>query len=186
MNKGKSGDFRLKNLVFIDIETTGLNPEEHEIIEIGCLVVNGQTFEVKTKYHARINPKHPDRWDTKAKELIGYSRRKWSNTKELSNILNKINKLSSGGILAGWNVSFDWSFLRKAFEHLSMTPQFDYHRIDVMSIAYAALYLKPKVESLSLRKVAVSFGMSLPETHRAMDDIKATYEIFKKIMKNEK
>jgi len=26
-------------LAFIDLETTGLNPDTHEIIEIGCLVV---------------------------------------------------------------------------------------------------------------------------------------------------
>ncbi len=43
----KKTDFRKKPLIFIDLETTGMDLCQHEIIEIACLVVNPETLEIK-------------------------------------------------------------------------------------------------------------------------------------------
>ena len=43
------------NLAFIDIETTGLNLIEHEIIEIGC-VVTAPNLKVIEEFKLKIKP----------------------------------------------------------------------------------------------------------------------------------
>lgn len=183
--KEKKINFRDRKLVFIDIETTGLNPDIHEITEIGCLVVNGRTFEVERKYEEKVKPTRIETASRDALKSYGYTEEGWKGAKPLKEVLQKIAEIATDGLVAGWNVSFDWWFLDKGFRKHKIEPQFDYHRIDVMSIAYSRLYRKRKVTQLGLRKVAPYFGIKLPERHGAMVDIRATYEVFKKLMEDE-
>ena len=46
---------RKHNFAFIDIETTGLNLEKHEIIEIGCAITTPR-LEVIEEFNLKIKP----------------------------------------------------------------------------------------------------------------------------------
>lgn len=185
MGKKQEVNFRSRNLVFVDVETTGRFSIIHEIIEIAAVVVTGGEFRVIDEYTFKVKPLHIERADPKALEINGYSKRTWRSAPLLEEVLPKFNDLAADGMLAGWNISFDWAFLENAFVRLNIEPEFDYHRLDVMSIAFEKLYPTLDVKSLSLRKVASYLGISLPEIHRALDDSRATYEVFKKLMQNE-
>lgn len=175
-------DFRERDLVFVDLETTGLSFLEHEIIQVGCLVVDGVRFEVKSEYEAKVKPEHLERASPKALEINGFSEEGWREALSLKDVLFRVVGIAPGGMITGWNVSFDWAFLEKGFREFGIESRFDYHRIDVMSIAYSRLLGKREVLGLGMRKVASAFGIVLPEEHDAMSDIKATYEIFRKLM----
>ena len=52
-----------KNLAFIDIETTGLSPEKHEIIEIGIVIAkqqDGIVGDVLEEIELKIKPERID------------------------------------------------------------------------------------------------------------------------------
>lgn len=178
-------NFRDRKLAFVDLETTGLNPDIHEITEVASLVVNGKTFEIELEYEEKVRPTNLKTASKEALASYGYSDERWKNAKPLKEVLKRISKIAPGGLITGWNVSFDWWFLDKGFRKHKIEPDFDYHRIDVMSIAYAKLYSKRKVTQLGLRRVAPYFGIKLPDEHGALVDIRATYEVFKKLMEDE-
>ena len=181
----KEINFRDRKLVFIDLETTGLNPDVHEITEVGCLVVNGKTFEIELEYEEKVKPLNLRNATPAALRSYGFSEEKWKKAKSLKEVLIKLARISPGGLITGWNVSFDWWFLEKGFIKHGIEADFDYHRVDVMSIAYAKLYSTRKVTRLGLRKIAPYFRIELSKTHGAMVDIRATYEIFKRLMEDE-
>ncbi len=176
-------DFRQRPLVFIDLETTGVNPLRHEILEVGCLVANGETFKKIEEYNAKVKPIHIETADPEALKINGYSPERWGEAKELKEAIERLAKIAPGGIISGWNISFDWSFLERAFANFRISHGFDYHKLDVQSIAYSKLYGKGEVKKLGLRPVASYFGIKLAEIHGAEEDIQMTYEIFKKLMK---
>lgn len=177
-------DFRERNLVFVDIETTGLNPELHEITEIGALVVEPRGFEVIKEYSAKVKPEKIESADSEALELTGYSEKAWKEAKPLGEALDEFNKLSPGGILIGYNFTFDWSFLERAFLKFKITPNFDYHRIDVMSIAYFKILDDPEAKELRLSRMCERFGIRRGREHSALEDARATYKLFLKLMKD--
>lgn len=180
----KKMDFRDRDLVFVDLETTGLNPEIHEIIEIGCVVVSGRTFEVVQKYERKIIPENFTTADKDALQISGYTKEKWKNAVDIKTSLSEFAEIAPDAMLVGWNITFDWSFLVKAFDKHDIFPQFDYHRIDAMSVAYALLYKDEEVLSLGLRKVAKKYDIAMdPEFHGALEDANATYLILKELMK---
>jgi len=175
-------DFREKNLVFCDVETTGLDPEIHEIIEVACIVADGKTLKEINSFEAKIKPQRIERAEKEALQINGYSPDKWKKAEEPKIAFMQVANISPNGVLAGWNIAFDWSFLMHTFEHYEIIPKLDYQKIDVPSIAYSELFKNENFVSLSLRKVAPLFGIKLGVVHSAMEDTRATYEIFKKVM----
>ena len=174
-------DFRKRNLVFIDLECTGLDPSIHEILEIGCLVVDSNLNVFKT-YEAKVLPEHIETADPAALEINGYTKEKWKDAILLKQSLEEVNLLAKDAMFAGWNISFDWMYLEKEFQRAKVVPLFDYHLIDAMSIAYSKFLHLSEPDGLNLRKLAEYYKIEMGELHGALEDATATFEIFKKLM----
>jgi len=182
MTSKKKIDFRDRKLLFVDLETTGLDLEKHEIIEVGCLVVDGKSLEIIGEYHAKVKPEHIETASKAGLEVSGYSERKWKDARPTKEVLREVVKLAPGAMIAGWKVDFDWWFLITNFKKFRIKHKFDYHLIDLISVAYEHLRSQKKPKILSLRNVARNLGIKVAEQHSAMTDVKAAYKIFKKLM----
>ena len=176
-------DFRRKHLVFIDLETTGLDKDKHEIIEIGCLIVNGGNFEIVEEYFAKVKPNHIETANPEALKINGYSKERWKDAKDLEEVLRKVSKMAEEGMITGWNVTFDWAFIEEGFKKFNIRSTFNYHKVDVQAIAYAFLYRKKRIKNLRMRSIAEFYGIKLGDVHGAEEDIRITYELFRKFMK---
>src|SRR3990172_9098237 len=136
----KAKDFRDKNLVFVDVETTGLSPDIHEIIEVAAIVADGRTFSEVKSYSCKIKPEHIERAEKEALKINGYSPEKWRDALPAKEAFLTVANISPNGVIAGWNVAFDSDFLEHAFARNKIIHKFDYHKIDVPSITYAKLF----------------------------------------------
>ncbi|OGM05513.1 hypothetical protein A2715_04620 [Candidatus Woesebacteria bacterium RIFCSPHIGHO2_01_FULL_39_32] len=180
-------NFRDRDILFVDLETTGLDFEKHEILEVGCLLVNGRLLSIKEKYYAKVRPMHLEIASEEALRISKYSEVEWRDAKPLEKILKDIAKLAPNAMVAGWKVDFDWYFLEKGFKKYNIKHSFDYHLIDCISIAY--YYFRDKKEPAELRLGSVCRTLEIPihekhgegEGHGAMTDILATFEVFKKL-----
>ena len=115
-------------------------------------------------------------------EINGYTKEKWHDSVKLRTAIEKVSAMTKGGMISGWNVAFDWAFIEAAFRKLKIESNFNYHKVDVQAIAYAKLYHNKKITSLKLRSIASYFGYELGNVHGAPEDIRITYEVFKKLM----
>jgi len=171
-------------LTFLDIETTGLRYDQ-EIIEIGGLVVSQPDYKELSEFDFKIKPQHLEKADPVSLKIVGYNDTDWRDGIGLKTALVQLENLAKNTILVGQNFTFDWARLEKAFFENGWTdipPAFSYHRLDVMSMAFAKLYKEPKVKHYSLRDLADYFGITNEHQHNALADSKTTYEVFKKIM----
>ncbi|MBI4057741.1 3'-5' exonuclease, partial [Candidatus Microgenomates bacterium] len=168
-------DFRDRPILFIDLEMSGLDPTEHEILEVGALVVDGKTLEIKKEYEAKVKPEHIETANKTALRLNGYHADKWEKAKPLKEVLLALNKLAPGALVAGFNVTFDWMFLEIAYRRLGIEPEFDYHKLDVLALAWAQILPDKSVKEVKLSEFCRHFGIERTEKHRALSDIKATY-----------
>jgi len=183
---GTKVDLRHRPLVFIDIETTGLDPLQHEIIEIACLVVNPQTLEIRKEYHRKVWPEHLETADPASLGVNKYSPKTWHEAKSLKEVLKELNSLTPGGQFIGYNISFDRSFIENAAREYGMMLNFDYHWIDVMSLVYFKSLSDKKLERLKLTHVCEIWGIPLKEAHTAMGDVKATLAVYRYLREKQK
>ena len=171
------------SFVFLDCEFGGLDPELHDITEIGVIVTDERLAELgerEWKVAARA-----ERITPTSIEISGYDAAVWAKEAvpvrqaltELAALLPKNCKV----VPAGQNVRMDVMFLERAYKNCGIAWPFDYHVIDLATLFYAwSLVAGEKVEALSLRQAATRAGLAQNKVaHRALADARLTLETFR-------
>jgi DNA polymerase III epsilon subunit-like protein len=63
-------------IAIVDVETTGLDPAHHEMVDLGAVYLLHDGRELG-RFFVRIHPPHPDRLDPGAAAVNGYSPARW-------------------------------------------------------------------------------------------------------------
>ena len=98
----------LRSYIAFDIETTGLNPMENEIIEIGALKVReGRVAERFMEFIHPISPISP-----MITGLTGITNKMVADARSRSQVVSDFLDFCGDDILIGHNVIFDYSFVK--------------------------------------------------------------------------
>ena len=178
--------------LFVDVETTGLDPKRCGIWEIGCILeIDGK---VKEKFVWKMNPGKVE-IDQSAIDKSGITREeldKFDSQEEvfkdfvifLSDYCDRFNKTDKIFFI-GYNSKFDESFVREWFIRNKDNYYGSYfysNSIDIMTLcSFVTMKLRNEVTNYKLETMCKLFDVELINAHKAEDDIKATYELFKKI-----
>lgn len=175
-----------QKILYLDTETTGLDPEKNDIIQIaGIVEIDG---EVKEKFNIFCQPYSYENISEEALVVHGKSiteMKEWQNPEralgQFVEILDKyIDKyaVSDKFFVAGQNVSFDVDFLyswakkggNKYIGSYIWRNVIDLKTFTSASVAWGICNFK----SLKLKEVCDRFGIELKNAHNAMADIEAT------------
>jgi DNA polymerase III epsilon subunit family exonuclease len=177
----KVSGMQTHNLAFVDIETTGLDVIEHEIIQIGCVIV-APALEVVEKFELKIKPENIENADKVSLKISHYDEDQWQGALSLKDAMKIFSEKVKDCIMVGQNVAFDSGFIEHAFSKTKIKNVMHYHKLDTISIAWAKLHREPDLEHFSLREMCVRFGIKNENAHTALSDAQATYELYKKLM----
>ncbi|SHI84253.1 PolC-type DNA polymerase III [Pseudobutyrivibrio xylanivorans] len=155
--------------VVFDIETTGLNPKRHKIIEIGAVkVVNG---EIVDRFSEFVNPQVPISFKTTS--LTSITDDDVMNAPLIDEILPRFMEFCEGSILVAHNATFDTGFIRYNCKKLGLP--YDYTHVDTMEVAR---YLHPNMARFNLDAVCKAEKLVNEHHHRAVADAEVTAKIF--------
>lgn len=171
-----------RDLVFFDTETTGLPPSA-EIIEIGYVKAKAKTFEFLSEGDIKIKPSRIDLASPEALKINGYSEDEWARegvgkTEGFTAFLRE----TKDAMLVGHNLAFDREHLEIELENLGMEPNYFYKGLDTFVLAWLLLRGKPELKKYSLSELAPYYGIDQGRAHRAIDDARTTYYVFKKLL----
>jgi DNA polymerase III alpha subunit (gram-positive type) len=166
------------NLAIVDLETSGLDENIHEILEIGVLVYDPRQEKIIDEYETKVMPSHIHTAQTKALEMNGYANNPSLYTNSLNSALIKVNSLVKGCMIMNQNCEFDIKFLRKAMSDLGIEPSFDRHRkLDLMAMAWFAVK-DTDIKGMSLEKLCDHFDISNVGAHGALTDCKRALGVY--------
>jgi DNA polymerase-3 subunit epsilon len=178
-----------RNLAFIDTETTGLDFDKHEVIEIGCVIVKQSgietgkpTFIVVDEFEMKIKPERIEDADPVALRVNGYDPASWLFAYDLKQAMTLFAEKTKDAIMVSHNTPFDYGFLDKAFRKTGVINTMHYHKLDTISIAFAKLYMTGDVTRFSLRFLCDYFGIDNKNAHTALSDARALFELYQKLM----
>lgn len=162
----------ISSYVALDIETTGLNPAEDKIIEIGmAMVCNGQITDSR---NILINPqiKLPDR----IVELTGITDDMLSGKPYIAEVIGEVVDFIGELPILGHNIVFDYSFIKKAAVNAGYG--FEHKGIDTLKLARRLL---PEVPSKRLDYLCGFFQIDAGSSHRAYDDAVSASRLFHRL-----
>lgn len=162
-----------EQFVVFDLETTGLKPDIHEIIEIGAIRVNADSRSHDT-FQSLVIPDQDIPWNITritgiTRDMIEFEGR--SPESVLPQFLEFVGDLP----LVAFNAGFDMAFLRKAANRYyrgSFTPK------RVSCALKMARRAWPGRKSYRLTDLSRDNGLTLEDTHRAVGDCKRTMHIY--------
>lgn len=160
--------------VIIDVETTGLDPTEDEIIELAALRVNVDngidTFQRLIHCEKKLS--------NAVAELTSLTDEKLkSEGLSLEDVLSKFLEFVGDDLVVAHNAEFDIGFIQSACEELDW-DDFDNNFLDTLALSRKKL---PNISSYRLRSLAEYLHLENEHYHRALSDCELTQRLLVKL-----
>ena len=157
--------------VVFDVETTGLDADTCELIEIGAVkVVNGVVSE---KFQTLIKPKK--KISDLITDITHITNEMVENAPISEQAIKDFYLFAKGTVLSGYNVGFDMKFIQNAGRDVGL--KFENEVQDVMVLARQ----KVRSSNFKLGTVVKALGIELVDAHRAFNDAYATAKVLLKL-----
>jgi DNA polymerase-3 subunit epsilon len=167
-------------LLFVDTETTGLDPKwGSQCIQVAALVVDGDTLEILQEYNEYI--RYDDsrfKWNSHAQAVHGLTKSFLDDKKVYKEVAVDFMEWLADHfgrrqlVLCATNVPFDKKFLTQVADEADADIKFSHRKVDAMDLGYA-LFGKWRSKDV-FPLVGVERN---EESHDALEDIKATLEV---------
>lgn len=159
-----------ETFVVFDLETTGLNSHDNEIIEIGAIKLKGT--RIVDKFSEFVKPKN--KIPEKIQKLTSISDAMVADALGIEDVLPKFIEFSKDATLVAHNAKFDMSFIRRDCKKI-LNIDFNPTVIDTLQMARDVM---PNLKSFGLGPLTKKLGVALESHHRAVDDSQATAGMF--------
>lgn len=186
------------SVVFVDTETTGLDPARHEVFEVALLSSEGHEAQFwlpvdlrsadptalrMTRYYQR----HPRETSPGGIGADAYERRfqdipiGWKPT-SFGAVVERIVAATAGQHLVGAVPSFDATFLDVLIRQHGLVPAWHYHLVDVEALVAGKLGIAPPWDS---EELAEKIDVKTPEgaeRHTALADARWAKALYEAVM----
>jgi DNA polymerase-3 subunit alpha len=172
------------NYLWLDSETTGLDPLKNDIIQLACIpVIAGK--EQSSTFNQYCQPINWSAIDQEALDINKISRDKLPTFQKAEAIVNNLvvylKQFNTKFTIAGFNVGFDKDFLAALFKKVNRENDYiDLFTQDIRDTFKRAKKLKAQLptQNLKLGTLCAHFGIEI-DAHNALSDISATIKLDK-------
>ncbi|MEO9327565.1 DEDD exonuclease domain-containing protein [Gordonia sp. B21] len=163
-------------LVVVDLETTGSDPVNDRITEIGAVKIRGG--EVIGEFATLVDPGRPI--PPQIVTLTGITTAMVTDAPRIESVLPSFLEFARGAILVAHNARFDMGFLRQNAIRLHLDWPFG---LSLCTVTMARRILsRDEAPTVKLGHLAELFDVAVRPTHRALDDARATVEVFHRLL----
>lgn len=159
----------LRSYIAFDLETTGLDPEQNEIIEIGALKV--RDGKIKDRFMTFIRP--TESISAVITNITGITNEMVADAPKASEAVPEFAAFCEEDVLIGHNIMFDYKFTKKSASAYECA--FEHQGIDTLKIARK---VHSSLESRSLGSLCSHYDIENKAAHRAYHDALATAKLY--------
>lgn len=160
-------------IVVLDTETTGLDPQEGRLIDIGAVRL-GPGLAVEERFTTLINPGVPV--PLAITRLVGLRDEDVRDAPSARDALTALRDFVGAALLVGHNATFDREHLAAGARRAGLPPLSN-QWFDTLE---AALLLYPELDSHSLASLAERFDCGR-QVHRALPDAETAADVFRRL-----
>lgn len=166
-----------KAICFLDTETTGLDPQQAEVIEVA--VIRREHDGTETRFHTLIKPERIEDAHPKALEINGYAAdpTRWDDAPTMAEVGHEIADFCRNSVICGHNISFDEGMIAANFKWAGIRRRIPYHKIDTITLAWEHL-IPMGLERVGMDAIRDFLGWSKDGAHTAMKDAEDAMSLY--------
>ena len=166
-------------LAFCDVETTGLDPKKHEIIEIAVIIYDQEQNKIVKEWSKKATPRHIQNADPIALDINGYNKEPELYKGNIHEIIKEYFNIINECIIVGQNIQFDIDFINEYRLEFNIGKETHRDRkLELKSMVWFAIK-DSNIINRSLYSLCNYFGISNEGEHKALIDCKRTLEVYK-------
>jgi DNA polymerase III epsilon subunit-like protein len=174
------GDLGAVKVAVIDVETSGLSPEEHHLLQVAVIVVNGRGEEL-LRWSSDIRPPWGIFGHVGPQHIHGLTRGRLWRAPGLTAVLRQLQPLLVDAVVAGHNVGFDLAFLEAASRRTGIALP--------STASLCTLELSRRLDPERRRRHRLGdlcefYGIGLERPHDALADAEATAALLTVLLRN--
>lgn len=182
----------MNDLFFMDVETTGLDPAKHDIIQFAAIRTSPSGEEILASCDFKMGIRNVAYADPEALKVNGYSAETWaphlcSAPEVVASGVAKTAKMLNAELpyLVGHNVMFDIGFANAFLSRYDRLPVWNpKYRIDTVSLVWP-YFVNGTLKSLSLASVCEWLQTKNRPSHNAYADVLATRDVYVELMRRQ-
>ena len=163
---------KYNSLLFVDVETTGLNPTKDKIIDIGAVKID-KLGKIE-KYSMLINPGF--KLSKEIRKLTGITIKDLEKAPYIEDVIVEIQSILKADLFIAHNAKFDYEFFSQELLRLDIPLEIPY--LDTIKIAKV---FYPNYLSYSLSSIIDRMKIIVEKRHRGLDDAMVLWQLFTKI-----
>lgn len=171
-----------RDQVWIDLETTGLSPEQHAVVQIGAVHCDPHGRVVRREYKAMIKPWPGAIIDPYAMQVNKLSPESWKDAPDArEGLVRFLAWLPPRFVFCNQNVNFDRRHLQASFDRQMLPdPGWGPEKRDVCTkkMATRLLVRRGLIENAKLETMCSHLGVSNVGAHDALADAKRARQCF--------
>ncbi len=160
-------------LVVLDTETTGLDPDRDRVIDIGAVRL-GPDLDVRERFDTLVDPGMPI--PLFIARLVGITDADVRGAPAFPEALTALREFVGDAVLAGHNVGFDRDHLAAGARRAGLPPLAN----EWFDTLEAALLLYPELDRHALAIMAAELGIER-QAHRALPDAETAADVLKRL-----
>src|SRR6185436_19571761 len=160
--------FATRGLVFVDTETSGLDPAGDRIIEVGVVTLDGDTSR---EWTTLVNPRTAGTQYSRLLQEIGEDRAR--SLPRFRDIAATLFQLLENRLLVAHNARFDYSFLKAEFERAGI-----HFEAEVVCSLALSRKLYGRHDRHDLASLVGRHGLVSDVRHRALPDAQAVFQLW--------
>lgn len=185
-------------IIVADIETSGTDSKEHDIIELSAAVVDvSLNYSIAETFHRRVlfsmHRAHPS-----ALEKNHYNSHAWRDAvspralaEDFSEFvepyryefISRKGNTTKAGLGCGHSFDFDFDFIQALYSRESIWCPLGFNYIDTRRMApVVELIGNISFPNYQLATIAETFGIDVGVSHTAQDDVNTTVEVLRRMM----
>ena len=163
----------------VDVETSGLRPDRHRVLQVGVVVVDG-AGTVLSRWSSLVRPSRRWLYRVGPTHIHGIRRRDVRDAPPAGEVLDRLATLLQDTRFVAHNARFDSAFLRRAAAREGIELTLD----DPLCTLRLSRDLDPERRlSHRLGDVAARYGITLTRPHDALADAEATAAILPHLLR---
>ncbi|MGA2707345.1 MAG: exonuclease domain-containing protein [Steroidobacteraceae bacterium] len=161
-----------RDLVFVDLETTGGNAAWHRITEVG--IVRVERGELVEQWSSLVNPEC--RIPSSIEAFTGISNEMVADAPRFAELAPIVRAKLDGAVFVAHNARFDYSFLRSEFRRVET-----HFSAKVLCTVKLSRRLFPDQLRHNLDAVMQRHGLQCAARHRALGDARVLWDFWRKL-----